>query len=572
MQRRSGTVPKGCGTSVATTRCLVTIVIVSTVMYDVNVAHAFTMTDRYHCGVCMDMTTALSRGQDFEATCERYSACHLFHPESPSVSSMNCSAVCNGTDAHNPLIHIEPTGGTGQTAPRSGSANTVEDTRKTARRQPATAASDAPIDVRVTMGFGTKPYGTLRVSAITASGDPTPPLTVDGQAVSWQYSDRFRYKWTDNALHTVVLPHGGNITVGSTTVLRATAPPSDGGVAGVLIGDPCVHDASITSLVACFYGKKFETKTRTPALLNALVGAQDPTAMQFWAILGDNFYDRTGATTKKMFAAISTETKARPFLSVPGNHDYWVLGTPEVGTVDDQYGNGFMQYYGQDTLAAHTVLPNTTGAAAVPYNFSIDPHKGHVLFGGNKPVIDNSFVMHRMGNLGVIGFSGAYTLEETQPLMAQACLWLGDETDAGTVQVGMIVGHWDIKGAGASADMAVPGFYDHMRVLPGCDTLDQRGMLKFFMGHTHCNVPHPHGHVNTGFMVAGQGMEGCGNYGMPIVDTTEGRVRVYHFEIVAKNGTDSYDATMSCLSQSATWRNCTHLADVWLDQPIPPSD
>ena len=50
------------------------------------------------------------------------------------------------------------------------------------------------------------------------------------------------------------------------------------------------------------------------------------------------------------------------------------------------------------------------------------------------------------------------------------------------------------------------------------------------MGHTHCNVPHPHGKTDTGFMVAGQGMEGCGNYGMPIVDTTGGRVRVWHFE------------------------------------------
>jgi hypothetical protein len=51
-------------------------------------------------------------------------------------------------------------------------------------------------------------------------------------------------------------------------------------------------------------------------------------------------------------------------------------------------------------------------------------------------------------------------------------------------------------------------------------------MLKFFMGHTHCNVPHPHGNTNTGFMVAGQGMEGCANYGIPILDTTGGRVRV----------------------------------------------
>jgi hypothetical protein len=47
-----------------------------------------------------------------------------------------------------------------------------------------------------------------------------------------------------------------------------------------------------------------------------------------------------------------------------------------------------------------------------------------------------------------------------------------------------------------------------MKEMKGCKALDSKGMLKFFMGHTHCNVPHPHGHLNTGFMVAGQGMGG----------------------------------------------------------------
>jgi hypothetical protein len=98
-------------------------------------------------------------------------------------------------------------------------------------------------------------------------------------------------------------------------------------------------------------------------------------------------------------------------------------------------------------------------------------------------------------------FSGAYSLEETRPLMAEACSWLGEQAATGTLEVAMIVGHWDISGAGAAKEMAVPAFYDEMRALPGCRDLDERTMLKFFMGHTHCNVPHPHGHVNTGFMV-----------------------------------------------------------------------
>merc|ERR1719478_1503504 len=112
--------------------------------------------------------------------------------------------------------------------------------------------------------------------------------------------------------------------------------------------------------------------------------------------------------------------------------------------------------------------------------------------------------------------------------------------------------------------MAGPAFYDAMKVLPGCDALDQKGMLKFFMGHTHCNVPHPHGKVDTGFMVAGQGMEGCGNFGVPVFDTTGGRNRVYYFD----TDTDAkYEAVLACVTKSG-WRACVDsLATVWLDQP-----
>ena len=135
------------------------------------------------------------------------------------------------------------------------------------------------------------------------------------------------------------------------------------------------------------------------------------------------------------------------------------------------------------------------------------------------------------------------------------------------MDVAMIVGHWDVDGLGCDKTMAGPMFYDEMKVLPGCDDLDARGMLKFFMGHTHCNLPHPHGKIDTGFMVAGQGMGGCGNYGMPIVDTSDGRIKVYHFGIVDKDKTDRYNQTMGCL-ESKGWRQCTELAELWLDQPL----
>ena len=118
--------------------------------------------------------------------------------------------------------------------------------------------------------------------------------------------------------------------------------------------------------------------------------------------------------------------------------------------------------------------------------------------------------------------------------------------------------------------MTVPALYGEIKKLAGCDVADSRGALKFFMGHTHCNVPHPHGHNSTGFMVAGMGMEGCGNYGIPILDTREERVRVWHFEVESPGKTSRYDSVIKCIQAAGDWKPCTYLADKWLDEPLPP--
>jgi hypothetical protein len=229
-----------------------------------------------------------------------------------------------------------------------------------------------------------------------------------------------------------------------------------------------------------------------------------------------------------------------------------------------------MQWYAQDAKPAESLLPGVAGA---PFNYSIDPGAGHTFYGGNLPAIENAFHYHQIGNLGIAAFSGAYSIEETQPLMEEACAWLGQQHASANMTVAMLTAHWDTAGLGCDQDLALPELYDLMKVIPGCDGFDKRGMLKFVMGHTHCNVPHPHGKVDTGFMVAGMGMGGCGNYGIPLFDTTAERVRVWHFEVVSKNGTDHYDRIMSCLTapeNAEGWRGCTHYADLWLDQPIVP--
>jgi hypothetical protein len=475
----------------------------------------FEYDSKYACTVCKDLRTLLL--QDGSTNhCETYGSCDV----------LNSSSVANGCDTFcDTGIKINARG------------------------------SNSTLDIRVAKGFGTKSYGSLRVSVITQ--DNSNP-TVNGQP--FDYSAPFKYRWTKNQLHSSVIDVAKNTTsvniAGQTVNLHL--PAQGTGVAGVLIADPCVSGSE----VGCTYEKKFQTTKRLPPLLNAFVGGS--AATDFWGIFGDNFYDRQGDVTKGVYDQIDIATKSKIMLTVPGNHDYWVLGAPAVGAAADQYANGHMQWYAQDAKSAQA---SETSSDHVPFDFSVEPGRA-IDKKKDLPTLSNSFFYNQIGNVGVIGYSGAYTFTEATPYFKEACAWLGDQ-DPTKMKMGVIVGHWDVSGLGCDSDMAGPALYEEVSKFPGCDTFDQKGMLKFVMGHTHCNVPHPHGKVDTGFMVAGQGMEGCGNFGIPIIDTTEDRVRFWHFEIVSKEGKDNYDAIMQCVqSKPNGWRDCTDLAESWLDQPL----
>ena len=456
----------------------------------------------------------------------------------------------------------------------------------------------SPVQLRVSKGLGTRPYGTLRVSVITDKDAPPPA------GMHFDYSGEFQHRWTQLALHSslVELPGGSaaNITLGGSTA-HISLPAQGAGVAGVLIADPCVKIGSLTALLGCEYGHKMDTFRRTPKLLNAFVGGKDT---DYWGVLGDNWYDRTGHTSALVYERIALPTLSKPFITVPGNHDYWILGGPKEAVKGrDQFGNGHMQYYAMDTLAARNAVAGSAGPSAMPFNTSVDPEKG--IFGplgGNLPAIDNTVFYQQIGNIGIVGFSGAYAISDTLPRIAEACAWLPKQPG---LEVAVLVGHWDIPNLGANVDTMTPGLYEHARGLPGCKELDVRGKLKFVMGHTHCNTPHPHQHNSTGFMVAGMGMEGCANYGIPILDSTGGRLRFWYFSVMRAIGFDErryvasllsdraivekttnrqsamrpprpedrfedrYEHIMACLEQNhGSWRKCTQFAELWLDEPL----
>ena len=103
-----------------------------------------------------------------------------------------------------------------------------------------TKLTAATVQLRVSKGFGTKPYSTLRVSAITAASEPAP--------FAAEYSAPFKYKWTQFALHSSVI----SVPAGSKFSFKVDGqdvplflPAQGAGAAGVLIADPCMKASKV---------------------------------------------------------------------------------------------------------------------------------------------------------------------------------------------------------------------------------------------------------------------------------------------------------------------------------------
>jgi hypothetical protein len=275
-------------------------------------------------------------------------------------------------------------------------------------------------------------------------------------------------------------------------------------------------------------------------------------------ILGDNFYDQTGQLTSEFFTRLSMDTKLKLFTSIPGNHDYWVCGTPKcLQQGADQQANGFMQWYGQDSAAA---------SSHFPYDFSIDPDTEDVDETSRRPSADNFFVSHVMGNVGVIGFTGAADWPSQRGLFSRACDSMLDEHGVSTV---LIMGHWDVPGealmgAGLMPGMSVEAVHVRLQHVESCAALQEKGKkFKYVYGHTHCNRVM---HEDTSYLVAGQGMNGCANYGFPVFDTTGGTFKVYHFLVAEKRDgaviVDKFDEIHDCISEKGVTKRYD-LAEEW---------
>lgn len=387
---------------------------------------------------------------------------------------------------------------------------------------------------------------------------------------------RWKNKFLHSALKNVSASTGqATFTINGTDV-NIAVPPRHTGSRGLIIADPCFHGAA----AGCSYGEKFQTFSRMTALLNLAAAETTRDRIDYWMILGDNFYDRDGHLAQAWFDQLTLDTKSRVFGTVAGNHDYWGLGTPVAAFDIDQFGNGNLQFYAMDSVASANIAAKEDAAkasssASVPGAFldlSVDPDAPHTKHQLAK--LENFFTYSMIGNVAFILFSGGYDYADTMPHFEAGCAWLKEAKP----DVAFIAGHWndfELGALGCKDKMTVPDVYEEIRAFDGCKQLDAEMQLKYIMGHTHCNkvtATDPRGGPTSalGMMVAGQGMEGCGNFGVPVVSTKEARrVEVLYYEVQSteSGSTDNYAALSQCWSEHGL-EGCKGMADVWLNQTV----
>jgi hypothetical protein len=251
--------------------------------------------------------------------------------------------------------------------------------------QPDTTPSAAgEIDIRVVKAMGSQGYDKVRISVVSNR-------TVDSSLFT--YKSQFKYRWTDKYLSTGLV----SVTPGVKTNFKIAGqevdilvPKQGAGTRGVIIADPCFT----SEWIVCVYSKAFDMFDHSLELLNAINAHDD---VSYWQILGDNFYDQQGAASSSWFAGLTSQSKSKMFAAVPGNHDFWVNSAPKLYVPKDQLGNGFMQFYAQDTIAA---------SASSPFDFANNPDKetdDRNEAAENLPTASNYFFYNQVGNTAFIG-------------------------------------------------------------------------------------------------------------------------------------------------------------------------
>ena len=261
--------------------------------------------------------------------------------------------------------------------------------------------------VRVSVVSRCEPLGDLceRTGFADDADDPT------------AYAERFRVRWKNYFLESKIVElsgENGTETLeidpksGKKTTVSLRVPKEDDGVRGVFFGDPCIAGEGTNPFARCTNGALYNTKERLPEILN-LAGADD--TISHWGFLGDNFYDVNGRNSEKFYSSLDQSILQKIFLTTPGNHDFWVIGTPFLSSLLHQtgrnilhpiiqYGYGFMQFFAQDTLASLNPDPGRSSVTLKGNFFNFAETTVEPSYGKYEPQLasrDNFLFYNRVG-------------------------------------------------------------------------------------------------------------------------------------------------------------------------------
>lgn len=410
------------------------------------------------------------------------------------------------------------------------------------------APQDAPLELRVSKGLGPKGYNKVRVSLISHQLE-------DFADFKFSYKQQFKHRWTENFLHSILMdlnPGANKLSIGGRDVV-IDLPAENEGIRGVFWSDPCFS----SKWIHCAYAERFQVYNRSIDMLNVVY--KDP-SMNFFSVLGDNFYDQTGELAKTIMPRLSADVKRRFLLMVNGNHDNWVCGSPGCATAKDNFGIGQMQYYAADT-AASIISPQDDVNF---YDLSANPDDGRDITKSWPNTGTNFLQYHKLGNIGFLSFSGADDFDKMKPHFVEACNYLVESKPS----VVLLLGHWNHDGMGCEGTMAVPAVYEELLKMKECSALHDR--LKYMDGHEHCNFVQARDSSQQpyGFMIGAHGMNdgACSaQYGFAFLDSTGGRVKLHYFEVDSDKKGDRYQQIVDCVKSLGGLDKCTQFAETWLD-------
>lgn len=410
----------------------------------------------------------------------------------------------------------------------------------------------SPVDLRVSKACGAE-YNKVRISVITQSSNA--PSDID-----WDVSQQFQWKWTGNYYHSKMItvnPGEATKLLIDNNVVNIEIPKKGGATGGILLADICLSQDRY-----CVYGGTWKVKERSTKFLNAVM---KESGMHWWYIIGDNFYDQRGGVTKSYYDLLSLDAKRKASGVVMGNHDYWNGGNPGAGNGGDNLGIGQTQWYAVDSAWS---LKN---GGKTPFDLSRNPN-GHERDSSPPLNPDNNIWWHQMGNIGLLGVSGAFTFETYQNYFDQAC----QQFMSDNVTHVLVLTHWDGRNLGCQYNMDAPSLLRKLKTYGNCRSLSNK--MHYVDGHTHCNH---NWDKNNGFMIGGNGFNDYGQCGgdgpqfghLYVKSTDDGLVQLWYFKFATKYNNNIFDGVYNCITSNGIDGCLKDHATLWWanDGPVPPA-